>query len=423
MHFTQLRSIQGVLWCTTSLLLWNCAGTGGPGSKTSEESADTVEREQTMTTFGNQLEFLRRYVNVVLLERGPAQVAIVPSWQGRVMTSTSSGPGGPGMGWINTELIDSGEVLPHMNPYGGEDRIWLGPEGGQYSIFFPPGAPFVFDHWQVPAFLDTEAFDVVRSDAEEACFHRRVRFENYSGTQFDVDIDRCVRLLRPEEAVEAAGISWEGLQAVAFESVNRITNRGSEAWTADKGLLSIWILGMFPPSPRTTVIIPYRLPPGAPDKPRVNDRYFGKVPEDRLIVGPSCLFFRADGGYRSKIGLGWEYATPVIGSWDAEREVLTVVEYTLPDTPKPYVNSMWELQEDPYAGDVINAYNDGSPAPGQPPLGPFYELETSSPAAQLAPGESLEHRHRTFHAAGNRKDLEELVRQLLGVELREAPWQ
>jgi hypothetical protein len=32
-----------------------------------------------------------------------------------------------------------------MNAVGGEDRIWLGPEGGQLSIFFAPGVPYPGD--------------------------------------------------------------------------------------------------------------------------------------------------------------------------------------------------------------------------------------------------------------------------------------
>ena len=78
---------------------------------------------------------------------------------------------------------------------------------------------------------------------------------------------------------------------------------------------------------------------------------------------------------------------------------------------------MWEQQKDPYAGDLINAYNDGSPAPGQPPLGPFYELETSSPGAELAPGESLTHRQITVHFTGESKQLNPIATQTLGVSL------
>jgi len=38
------------------------------------------------------------------------------------------GAHGFSFGWINRELIASGKAMPHINPYGGEERLWLGPE-------------------------------------------------------------------------------------------------------------------------------------------------------------------------------------------------------------------------------------------------------------------------------------------------------
>jgi hypothetical protein len=76
---------------------------------------------------------------------------------------------------------------------------------------------------------------------------------------------------------------------------------------------------------------------------------------------------------------------------------------------------MWEIQREPYNGDVVNSYNDGPPAPGKPPLGPFYELETSSPALALGPGQSYTHVHRTFHLAGPDAGLERVARATLKV--------
>ena len=75
---------------------------------------------------------------------------------------------------------------------------------------------------------------------------------------------------------------------------------------------------------------------------------------------------------------------------------------------------MWEIQDQPYAGDVVNSYNDGPPAPGVPPLGGFYELESSSPALALAPGESHTHRHRTLHLTGTPAALDALAQAALG---------
>ena len=181
--------------------------------------------------------------------------------------------------------------------------------------------------------------------------------------------------------------------------------------------MSIWILGMFNPSETTTIVLPFV--PGQESRlgPIVNDAYFGKVPSDRLIVRESVVFFRGDGQYRSKIGLSASRARQIAGSYDSSRNLLTLVQYNQPRGSARYVNSMWQIQPDPWNGDVVNSYNDGPPAPGKPPLGPFYELETSSPALNLVPGESYTHDHRTFHFAGPAADLDRIARATLKVSL------
>jgi len=75
------------------------------------------------------------------------------------------------------------------------------------------------------------------------------------------------------------------------------------------------------------------------------------------------------------------------------------------------------VQKEPFRGDAVNSYNDGPPAPGKEPLGPFYELESSSPAAALKPGHALRHVHRTFHFIGPREKLDAVARSTLGVGL------
>ena len=106
-------------------------------------------------TFGDDVAFLKSHTGVMVLsdKKEEAKVAIVPAWQGRVMTSTAGGDAGQSFGWINRELISSRKILPHMNAFGGEDRFWMGPEGGQFSIFFAKGAQFEFDDWFTPAIL------------------------------------------------------------------------------------------------------------------------------------------------------------------------------------------------------------------------------------------------------------------------------
>ena len=48
-----------------------------------------------------------------------------------------------------------------------------------------------------------------------------------------------------------------------------------------------------------------------------------------------------------------------MGSYDATNKVLTILEIAPPKSTDSYVNSAWELQENPYSGDVLNSYNDG----------------------------------------------------------------
>jgi len=365
-------------------------------------------------TFGAEVKFLRGHTDLVVLGSGGARVAVAPAWQGRVVTSTAGGDGGQSYGWINRDLVASGKTLPHMTPYGGEDRLWLGPEGGQFSIFFKKGDPFDFDHWQTPAALDTEAWAVTAKNASRVTVARPMKLTNRAGTAFDLRVERTVRLLDAGSVKESCGhIPPRALTWVAYQSENRLVNAGRAPWTRAGGLLSIWILGMFNPSPATTVVVPAA--PGAV----VNDVYFGKVPPERLVKQGDTFYFRGDGQQRGKIGLGPRHARAVLGSYDAANRVLTVVWYNRPAGPRPYVNSLWPPQKDPFAGDAVNAYNDGAPAPGVKPLGPFYELETSSPAAELAPGAALDHVHRTMHFQGPPPALDAMARACLGVGLAE----
>jgi len=110
------------------------------------------------------------------------------------------------------------------------------------------------------------------------------------------------------------------------------------------------------------------------------------------------IFFKADAKYRSKIGISPQRAMPFICSYDASAGVLTIAQFDIPAGDQPYVNSKWELQKDPFSGDLVNSYNDGLNEGKQ--LGNFYEIESSSPAAALSPGQSLSHAHRTFHLQG-----------------------
>ncbi len=402
-----------VLAANVSVLAAGAVGCGGDRpAAASPPAAPTPPGSAASPTFADDVAFLGKYGPILVLQSpGGGRVALSAKYQGRVMTSAVEASG-QSFGWIHRDFIAAGKTGTQFDNYGGEDRFWLGPEGGQFGFYFPPGAPFTFDTWQVPAALQEGAWDVESATPTRAVFRKTMTITNASGTAVTLSIARTVSLVEaPAEG---------GVRGVAFATRNEITNTGKVAWARDTGLPSIWILAMFAPSADARVIVPFETGPEAAGEPIVNDAYFGKVAADRLVVhgDKGFLVFTGDGKERGKIGLGPARAKPALGSYSAQSRLLTVVEYDRPEAANlPYVNSMWEQQKQPYSGDVINSYNDGSPGPGKPPLGGFYEIETSSPGAELAPGQSLVHTHRTFHLVGEPAALEPIARKMLGVSL------
>ncbi len=368
-------------------------------------------------TYGFDINFLKEHLKPVELTNGNARVLISPEYQGRVMTSTSGGETGKSYGWINHDLIASGEVKKHINPVGGEERFWLGPEGGQFSVFFKADSSFDFANWQTPAAIDTEKYDLIAATETEAEFSKSVQLINYSNFQFDFEVYRKISLLNNLAIKNELGIVFrDELKNVGYSTFNQLKNIGAQEWKKETGLLSIWLLGMFNPSDEVTIIVPYNTE--VESDYIVKDDYFGKIPADRLVVKDGIIFFKGDGKQRGKIGIPPQRALPVIGSYDAANQILTVVKCEIQEGVTDYVNSAWELQEFPYKGDAVNSYNDGPVEDGSQ-MGPFYELETSSPALALKPNETAVYRQSTIHFEGTEEELNAICQQLFGVSIAE----
>lgn len=370
-------------------------------------------------SFGYDLNFLKKYhSDLVLLKNGDASLIILPKYQGRVMTSTSEGENGFSFGWINHELIAANKTTPHFSAFGGEERFWLGPEGGQFSIYFKPNTEFKFENWYVPPSLDTEGFDLKTASNTEASFYKKIHLLNYSGTPFDLEVQRKIKLLSNKHITKALGISMgPSVKAVGFETENKVKNVGQFAWTKNKGLLSIWVLSMLQANDHTTVFVPYQKGDVTKLGKIVTDDYFGKLDTTRLQVKDGYLLFKADAKQRSKIGISPLRAMPIAASYDAQNSVLTLIKFTLPEGNTDYVNSLWQMQTEPFKGDALNAYTDG-PVDGKQ-MGKFYELEGSSPAMSLAPSATQTHLQTTIHLKGNEADLNALTLKLFGVKLNE----
>jgi hypothetical protein len=391
-------------------------------------AAQGEEQKGKAMSYGEVRDFLSKHTNVVELKNDAgAGVVVAPEWQGRVMTSTCGGNDGLSFGFVNTDYAKAGKIDLHMNNYGAEDRLWFCPEGGQYSLWFKPGAEQVMKNWFTPPAFNEGGWKVISAPKEgdqRVVMSVNMKFQNASSADFDIDVTRGVNLLSSDEfktlfgAAAADLVAQSGVKMVAYQTVNEFTNRGP-AFVKDKGLISMWILGMMNAGPKAVIIAPYKAGTEEELGPVVKSDYFGAVPADRLKVIPEAVLFRADSNYRSKIGISQRRVKNVLGSIDFENNVLTLVSFTMPEDPAKvdYLNNMWQLpQPKPYVGDVANAYNDGPNDLGKQ-MGAFYEIESISPAKELKTGESLSHTHRTIHVQADRETLNKLAKEVLGVDL------
>ena len=399
------------------LMLLSGASCSTRDGKTRKQEKQMKESE--MLTYGEDKSFLKEYCDLIELSQGDSKILLSQDYQGRVFTSTATGDKGLSFGWINYKLFRSGNVSEQFNPVGGEERLWLGPEGGPYSIYFEKCKEQVYENWVVPKELDIAPFEVVTRNSQSVSFQKEFALKNYAGNEMNIKIERNVKLLNPQEVADALNCNVDkSLKYVAYESENILTNNGSMTWNNQTGVLSVWMLSMFNPSPNGIVFIPYKTGPVIELGKIVTDDYFGKVPSDRLIITDGVIYFKIDGKFRSKIGISPKRAMPFCGSYDSRNQVITLLWCSLPDIPEKYVNSVWGKQDNPLEGDAINSYNDGPVADGSV-MGPFYEIESSSPAAFLQSGEKIKHIQRIFHITGDENELNKVTEKIFNLSISE----
>lgn len=236
-------------------------------------------------TYSYDLAFMKKYQETVVLSDslGKAKLVIIPVRQAQVMTSTANGAEGFSYGWINYKLIESGKKTEHINALGGEERLWLDPEGGQFLVYFAKGVKQEFSNWFVPGELDTIGFDLRAKSNTKASFIKQFNLTNYSGTKLDIGIERTIDILDNTAIDSALGFAVpDSVNRVAYQSDNVLVNQGEKAWTRETGMLSVWMLSMLNPSPEVIILIPFKKGDEKQLGTIINDDYFGKVPADLL---------------------------------------------------------------------------------------------------------------------------------------------
>lgn len=387
-----------------------------------DREAERDELHPRAPTYHQDVVFLARHTKIhVLRDAGGGRVAVAPDWQGRVMTTSCQGEEGRSLGWIGYRNIRSATTPPgnqdgqQCHRFGGEEYLWLGPEGGPHALFFASGAPFEANSWKVPAGLDAEPFEVVSGSDAAVQMRKDLELTNRAGTKFHVRIARAVQILDKSAIAQWLGVPVpDQIHHVGYMSTNSITNLGKQKWSPEKGMLSIRLFSKFRPSLGTHVVIPLAT---TGEGPAVSTDFADNVELDdsRLRVTEDRAFFKVDGAFRSKIGIPPQKAKSLLGSWDPEHNRLTVIRFNLPEQAATlaYPRSQWQDHARPYAGNAASVSNGGAP------MGGYYEIESSSPALPLSPEETLTHVLATIHFEGDRELLENLAEELFGVGLEQ----
>lgn len=422
------RFIAPLFIFTSMIIIMSCKNNKS-GEQPSADTVDSVKSPATQITatdgsFAADLNFLKAQdPGLIVLrenEDDNAQVIVSPAFQAKVFTSTAAGLKGQSFGWVNYKAF-SGAKDAHMNAYGGENRLWLGPEGGKFSLFFKPGKSMVFDNWKTPAGFDSESWKLVSSTNNQATMEKKMELTNYTGSNLSLSIERTIKLMTPAQIDEATGLPLQkekdNIKAVAYSSENKLTNTGQTAWDEKTGMPCLWILDMFNPSASTVIVVPFKQTPEDAFGSVATTDYFGAIAADRLKHNDHVLYLKADGKSRGKLGVVPEKAKDWIGSYAADTKVLTLLHFDI-DAKAKYLNQEWNTEKPVFAGDAVNAYNDGPLEDGSQ-MGPFYEMESVSPAAMLAPGGSLAHRQSVYHFTGAEKALNAIAQKCLGVTLEE----
>ena len=361
-----------------------------------------------------------------------------------------------------------------LAPDGGPFSVYYSTEESEFSsdsesVTIPTG--FVEGPFEVD----------INDPARAIRMRRSLSLTNLSGAKFDLNVIRSIRILSDSDLSEVfpsaslVALEHPEVSFVSYETVNTLVNTGA-AFCHNSGLLSIRLRCMLNAAPFSTMMIPYR--PGNEDElgPPIQSDFFGHSSRKKLHLLPEVAILRADGLTRGIVGVSRRRALPYCAAIDFRSGVLTIINFNLPMQPSAcaymsneffetrgpasqpdfvsmrehYIRNLAEQQDagrtatptsgerpnslpqfqnkltslakeirenDPYAGEVVRAYNHGPLfIHAENPI-PYFELDTFSPARELKKGESLTHTQYTTHICADSKTLGYLARTILKIDV------
>ncbi|MEW4924912.1 DUF6786 family protein [Algibacter sp. 2305UL17-15] len=357
-------------------------------------------------SYQNLLNTIKSQTEVVELisNNGKARLMVSPFHQGKILASTYDGLDGDYNGWINT--IALADTISKNKNIGGEERLWLGPLGSQFSFYYQQIKPISDANWKVPETIDAEPYQLVAIEKDVVSLTKNMRLTNFVGTIFNLKIDRTITLFNSEAIKQNLNIDFDSsMNFVAFETKNTLTNTDSIPWTKNTGLIGLWSAGMYKGTDDSVVIIPLQHQ-GNLDNIYT---YFGTLDETRLLLKENTLLFKGDGKYKTKIGIPPQFAPNMYGCYTKSKNRLTIVEYKK-ENDSLYSNSFISIQDEPYKGEAIPIYNNNKD---------FFELESNAALKEMQPNETDTHWHRVYHFSGSETELSEIANALLGIDLED----
>ena len=314
--------------------------------------------------------------SVAVLSKGSSSIVVMERGA-RIIAATV---GDVNVLWVNPDL-------QHVVSAGGWNvgglRLWVSPER-RFFYRDPRG----FKEWFCPATLDPGSFKLAYSDCAKAVVQGRI-----------------------EAVDQTTGWRLSALVRRDFHLADECRLIVREAVVADyPGDFNLWVLAQVPPSQHGTVIIPVKS--GA--KPI---HYFGRIPEDRLLVGSDHISFRIDGKMVCKLGIAPEdlresgraeicYIAELEGTW------ITLIMRTF-DAPLRQEECLDVAKADPSGPKgCVQSYNSG-PEAG---FGSFGEIELHfKPAVSVGGRKVAVAEYEVMFMAGEREEVVDKVARELQV--------
>lgn len=371
-------------------------------------------------TYAYSFNLLKNHTETIELntEDKKARIVVVPEFQGRVATSTNSGLSGRSFGWLNTEPLESSTEL-NGSEIHGEERVWIGPQGGQYSFYYGQTQPINEDNWSVPKTFDGEPFDVVSTSEKQIEMTKSINLTNYHGTKLNMKLERKIRIFEIAEIENRINTKIpEGISVVGYASIHKLTNTDSTQWKKDSGLATIWSLSTFKGTDKTVTFIPLK---SANSSNKIL-QYLNVFEDDRFKIENDVAWYKTDGKYRSKIGIPPEISKGYFGSYQPETKTLRIIRFHQTNHDSLYFNSEVTVQEHPYKGEAIAVYNNGPMTLQEGDENSFFEMESIAAMKELKPNESIEHFHEVYQFTGDFENLKKISMFFLGVDLSKNPF-